>query len=55
MGYTLFFYKQPVLTNEISNGKLLSNFQGSNLFFNRQQEKLQTKEKWSFSFVINEK
>ena len=50
-----FFYKQPVYKQLALEWQIAKQLSGLNPSFTKQQSKLQIKEKWSFSFVINKK
>ena len=52
---TYFFYKQPVYKQLALGGQIAKQLSGLNPFSTNQQEKLQIKEKWSYSIAINVK
>ena len=51
----LFFYKQPVSKQLALGWQIAKQLSGLNPFSTNQQEKLQIKEKWSYSIAINVK
>ena len=52
---TYFFYKQPVYKQLALGWQIAKQLSGLNPFSTNQQEKLQIKEKWSYSIAINVK